>query len=92
MEYLSLGCVKYDRVENVDLNAASYEYVMLRLRLKEGFSLSDYKAKFGVDFIEGREELLSKLHNAGYINVSEDRISLTERGFYISNLILTELI
>ena len=66
--------------------------IMLRLRLKEGFSLSEYKSAFGLDFCTGREALLSRLQEAGYISLTDDRISLTEQGFYISNSILTELI
>ena len=91
-EYLSSDCVKYNQIEAVDAKAASYEYVMLRLRLKEGFSLSEYKSAFGFDFCKGRQALLSRLQEAGYISLTDDRISLTEQGFYISNSILTELI
>ncbi len=70
----------------------SYEYVMLRLRLAEGFSLSDYKLRFGKDFIFGREQTLARLEKAECISLRSDRLSLTEKGFYVSNYILTELI
>ena len=91
-EYSSENCVKYDQIEMIDKASEQYEYVMLRLRLAEGFSLSDYQSRFGADFTKGREHLITKLQSAGYITVLNDRIALTEKGFYISNSILTELI
>ena len=90
--YLSGKCTEYDGAEEVDPATESYEYVMLRLRLKEGFSLSEYKNRFGRDFSDGREELLKRLSAADYLKINEGRIALTEKGFYISNSILTELI
>lgn len=82
--------ISYD--EPIDLNTEKYEYVMLALRLQEGFSLNEYKNKFSEDFLIGREETVSKLIKGGYISLSDGRISLTESGFYISNYILTELL
>ena len=89
-EYLAEARTNYDKeAESPD---EAYEYVMLRLRLAEGFSLFDYRARFGVDFLDNRMDLIDSLVNAGYIAFQGDRIALTERGFYVSNSILTELI
>ena len=88
--YISNNCVDYEVDE--DATDAAFEYVMLRLRLAEGFSLSDYKEHFGVDFLSSRRELIDSYLKAGYISISDDRIALTERGFYVSNSILTELL
>ena len=90
--YLAGECAKYDQGEIVGKDSEAYEFVMLGLRLTEGFSLSEYRKRFGIDFVKGREDSILSLINAGYIILSEDRISLTERGFYVSNLILNELI
>ena len=81
-----------DSVENIDKDAEAYEYVMLRLRLAEGFDLEDYKARFGKDFVSSREKIIKKLSDAGYLKVEGTRLSLSESGFYVSNSILTELI
>ena len=91
-EYLSDCRTKYLKEETVDSENEAYEYVMLRLRLSEGFLLSDYFARFGKDFLMGREETVKRFVNAGYIKLCDGRISLTESGFYVSNTILTELI
>lgn len=78
--------------DTIDKNTEKYEYVMLALRLKEGLSLSEYKELFGEDFLIGREELLASFQSAGYIILNNDRISLTEKGFYVSNSIIVELL
>ena len=70
----------------------AYEYVMLGLRLREGISLSEYTDLFALDFRSGREAKLSQLSSLGLVSMTSDRISLTEKGFYLSNYILTELI
>ena len=88
-EYLSGNCTRYVCEEPTD---EEYEFVMLRLRLREGFSLSEYRSRFGRDFLDGRQDILKRMARLGYVKLSCDRLSLTERGFYVSNSILTELI
>lgn len=82
--------LQYD--ELLDKSDEAYEYVMLGLRLKDGISLSEYKERFGVDFLDGREKVITELSNLGLVNLSEDTLSLTERGFYVSNSILIKLL
>lgn len=87
-------CGTGSATDSVMLDGAdlAYEYVMLHMRLGEGFLLSEYERIFGNSFTAGREEVIKKLADRGYVLISGDRISLTERGFYVSNYILTELI
>ena len=91
-EYLSESKTNYVVSERIDDTSREFEYVMLRLRLAEGLSLADYEAKFGKDFYIGRERKIDELCMAGLLVVSDGRIMLTERGFYVSKFILTELL
>jgi oxygen-independent coproporphyrinogen-3 oxidase len=88
--YINGAGIISERDENQ--NEAAYEYVMLALRTSEGFSLIDYKSRFFEDFLSGREEKLKKYEKLGYLVLSFDRIFLTEKGFYLSNLILSDLL
>ena len=88
--YLSADGANY--IRNEDDSDEKIEYVMLRLRLAEGFSISDYKNRFGVDFISEHQDIINELVKIGLVNLSDDRISLTEKGFYVSNSILAEFI
>ncbi len=91
-EYLSQNAEQYQTRVKISKCDESYEYAMLSLRLKAGFSLSEYKEKFNEDFLIGREAELEKYRELGLLNFGNDRISLTERGFYVSNAILADLL
>ena len=91
-EYLSSLGIQYDTREVLDIETKMFEYAMMRLRLREGFSLSEYERRFGVSFLEKKEEKIKEFIDDGYIHIAGDCIALTERGFYVSNSILTELI
>ena len=92
MEYLAGDYAKYDMGETLDTDSLAYEYVMLHLRLADGFDLSEYRERFGRDFRQGREKILLTMEKNGLLTMENNRISLTERGFYVSNNILTELL
>ena len=91
-EYLSDSYRGFAYEENVDNSSLAYEFVMLGLRTADGISLKEYKEKFGYDFLENRENLIKKLVDDGYAILKEGRLFLSEKGFYVSNYILTELI
>lgn len=91
-EYLSENPTQYITEEPHDNESSAYEFVMLGLRLKQGISLSEYKALFSSDFLLGREQKIASFVSGGYMNFDGDRIALTEKGFYVSNTILTDLL
>ena len=76
----------------LSIDDEAFEFAMLGLRLSEGFSLSEYRERFSRDFLENRGSLIKRLSDAGYILLIDGRICLTERGFYVSNSILRELL
>ena len=75
-----------------DLSSEAEEYVMLGLRTAFGISLSEYRARFCEDFLLGREEKLKLYEKLGYLLFEGDNIRLTEKGFYVSNAILCEIL
>lgn len=80
------------KAEFIDCENKAFEYVMLGLRLKEGISLFDFENKFGYSFLKNRENIIEKLISENLVVKSGDTLSLTERGFYLSNWILSELL
>ena len=77
-------------LEREVINEASlaYEWIMLRLRLEEGISLSEYRARFGVDFQVKYSKEIERFKAQGLMREDGDRIFLTESGFRLSNSIL----
>lgn len=91
-EYLSENPTQYVTEEVTDAESSAYEYVMLGLRLADGISLSEYERKYSTDFLVGRRERILELVKGGYMTLTNDRLALTEKGFYVSNSILTDLL
>ena len=91
-EYLTEDFTKYRTEEPIDEESRAYEYAMLRFRLKEGISLTEYQSLFGKSFLLGRENKIDSFVRAGLISLSEDTVAFTEKGFYLSNTLLSELL
>ena len=91
-KYLSLNFEKqraYDRErESLD----PFEYAMLALRLSEGLSLDEYKSLFSESFLDGKERLIERFIKEGLMGTFENRLFFTEKGFYLSNSILSEIL
>ncbi len=68
------------------------EYIMLRLRLREGLQFSSYYERFqnhiSVDIIK-KSKLFEK---QGLMTLTDNSVALTEKGFLLSNTIISELI
>lgn len=91
-EYLSEDFIQYRVSETPDNAQRAFEYAMLRLRLREGLSLSEYEERFHCAFLEGKEEYINKCIEGGFMLLCGDRLSFTEEGFYVSNEILSSIL
>lgn len=89
-KYLSGKYIEHTEAESD--SDREFEYAMLALRLKDGICERDYCERFNKSFIKEREEKLAALSALGLLNYSSERVALTEKGFYLSNTILSELI
>ena len=67
------------------------EYIMLRLRLSEGIIFDDFEKRFGKKCSEKIIEKSRKFESEKLLNISEKSLSLTRKGFLISNYIISEL-
>lgn len=68
------------------------EFIMLRLRLKQGLDLNELKSKYGEIPFERIIKKAPFLKEQGLINYENSIISLTEKGFLLSNTVISELI
>ena len=81
---------KYQKTDTEDENPGGYEeYAMLRLRLTEGLSLSEFEALGGDS--EAMKRTLSTIPTE-YFSINGDVISLTPKGFLVSNTIIGKLL
>ncbi len=68
------------------------EYIMLRLRLKDGVMFSDFKARFGKDFPAEIMQRSKKFESRGLVRADSHSLSLTREGFLLSNTIISDLL
>lgn len=68
------------------------EYVMLRLRLADGLSEHDLRARCGTDFAIFDEQTLARLETGGFLRHGAGRIALTRQGFLMSNAVIGALL
>lgn len=65
------------------------EYVMLRMRLDTGVEEADFTRRFGVGMEQTYGDF-SRLVSAGFLTKQNGRIAFTEKGFRVSNAILSD--
>ena len=68
------------------------EYIMLKLRLKDGINFKEYENLFGQPFTEKATKIIERFQKFGLINTFDDGFSLTKQGFLVSNTIISEII
>lgn len=72
-----------------DVPGSYEEYAMLRLRLTEGLSLSEYEALGGDT--DAMKRAMKQIPDE-YISIVGDTVSLTPKGFLVSNVIIGRLL
>ena len=66
------------------------EYVMLRMRLSDGVSLDEFKARFGTDFDTVYDT--EKYEKSNHIIRKNGTVSFSTEGFFVSNFILSDIL
>ena len=77
--------------EIISKEAKLSEFVMLALR-SSGINTSDFQNRFGNTWLKEKHSYFQKLQSAEYININDNSIRLTKRGYAICDEILKELL
>lgn len=75
-----------------DYGGDSEEYIMLRLRLKKGLKLSELKELYGEKPLKKIKAKAPFLKEKGLVNFDGEVLSLTRKGYLLSNSVICELI
>lgn len=82
-----------DQAIIVDRDTEIAETLLMGLRLtQEGIGRIDFLARFGVDLVDHRSELIQRFEASGLLEVTPTRVRLTDRGRLLSNIIFRELV
>lgn len=91
-DYILLPFDKIETSEYVDINKSADEYIMLALRTKWGVNIRYFKEKFGKDLLLEKSKQIKNLVELNLINVGEERITVSDKGFHVLNKIILELV
>jgi len=78
--------------ETIGEATAQSEYVFLNLRLREGFALADFHARFGRHFECIFANVATPLLNNGRLTLERGRIFLTVRGLEMADSVFAEFV
>lgn len=67
-----------------------FEFIMLNLRLANGFYLDEFKRRFNKDFLVEYDENIEKVKE--YLEITKDRVKVKDEHLYILDSILVELL
>lgn len=68
------------------------EYIMLNLRLTDGINFKTIKNKYNYEFNQSLINKAKTFEKEGLINISDTKISLTKKGFLVSNIVISQLL
>ncbi len=85
MQQLDAGSLPEAYSERLDERSQLGETIMLGLRLTEGVSTAELEARFGLSIWDIWEEEITDLQKAGLLEVSGERLRLTQKGLLLAN-------
>ncbi|MDE6741670.1 MAG: radical SAM family heme chaperone HemW [Muribaculaceae bacterium] len=78
-------------IEHLTVVELMDEYLMTRLRMREGIPLSDFRERFGEDSYQSLLNNSKQLSERGVICLSDTNISLSEKAVLLSDSVVLEL-
>ena len=92
IENIGNGASNKQDIEEMDKLAYIKEYIILRLRLKQGINLTEFRTKFKQDIYDLYKENIDKLIDEGLLQKVGDDLSLTYKGEDLANIVWQEFI
>lgn len=83
--------VIFEREELDDIEDLK-EYIILKLRLAEGISISEFKTKYNKNILEIYKREIDELIKIGLIAINGDRVHLTYKGEDLANIVWEKFI
>ena len=68
------------------------ERIMLSLRTSDGVDITAFNKDFSTDLVCDKKEQIKKLKDNGLIKIENETIKVTDKGFYLLDSIIMELI
>lgn len=79
-------------VENLSTGRAATEAIVMGLRMAGGISRQGIENRYGIKITDLVGEALEKYREQGFIELDDENIRLTDRAYFVSNSIFSDLI
>ncbi|MCI5997171.1 MAG: radical SAM family heme chaperone HemW [Peptoniphilaceae bacterium] len=88
---LQSGNIPIDFSEKLDIFTKKFEYIIMNMRLKEGFLISDYNKIFDANFLKENKKVVEKAVENNIVEINENRIYFTQKGFDIMDSFFVDI-
>lgn len=86
------GQLPYHIDERLTREDREQEYIILSMRLLQGFDIDFINQRFGIDFLNKYQEAVEKHLQTGLIQIKDNRLQFTQRGLDIDNQFYPDII
>jgi len=88
---LQKGNIPVDFREKLDILTKKFEYIIMKMRLKDGFLISDYNRLFESDFLEENKKVVERGLENNVVEIKDGRIYFTKKGFDIMDSFFVDI-
>lgn len=88
---LQKGNIPVDFREKLDISTKKFEYIIMNMRLKDGFLISDYNRLFESDFLEENKKVVERGLENNVVEIKDGRIYFTKKGFDIMDSFFVDI-
>jgi len=77
-------------LETMDEGQRVIDAIIMGLRLTDGIKRDDFMQRFGIDILKNYQDIIRNCQSQELLELKNDRIYLTKRGYFLSNQVLSE--
>lgn len=79
-------------LEKMTFQEKVVDSIILQLRLSKGINRQVFKNRYGIDIFEKYNDVLKLCVDRGLLNIEKDQISLSKKGYFLSNQVFCQFI
>lgn len=91
-KYIEMNGDAIEGQEHLKAGQILAETIMVRLRTIDGIDIGGLNSKFKIDFLKQYKEKISKLMDAGLIEIADNHLKLTRKGILLLNEVAVEFV
>lgn len=92
LQAINAGKTPTAKLEKLTLEMKREEYIMLRLRTNVGINLAEFKENFSYDLLNEKQNEIKILSKNSLIEIQNNRLFATDKGFHVLNSVIMKLI